>query len=91
MTDDSIKTLKHYEKPAQKSPRDALDILNGDMVGLYKRKSVGLLSSEQEKELRDKKKQKATLTKKLQTRIGEEKRSRRNRRGQHEKISRDAS
>lgn len=61
----NIGTLRHFEKPAQKSIRDSLEILNGDMVGLYKRKSAGLLSSEQEKELKDKEKQKVKLTKKL--------------------------
>ncbi|KAJ6643287.1 hypothetical protein Bhyg_08245, partial [Pseudolycoriella hygida] len=84
-------TLKVYEQPAQNVLRSAIDILNADSIGHYKRQSAGLLSSEQEKEQRYKEKQKICLTKRLKRRIDEAHRSRKNRRKQKENLKKNIS
>ncbi|KAJ6639801.1 hypothetical protein Bhyg_12548, partial [Pseudolycoriella hygida] len=71
-------------KPAQALIRGEMDLLNGDLVGLFKRKEVGMLSADQEKEIKEKVEKQKSLQKKLHRKIGDAKRSRNSRRKRKE-------
>lgn len=61
-----LQHLKSHSTPGQDSLRSKIDLANADLVGLLKRKSCGLLSSEQEKELTDLQAKKNEMMKSLE-------------------------
>lgn len=56
----------NFEKPAQNAVKQTIDLLNADLTGLYKRQSHGILTLEQQKELKKSEKRKNILEKPLQ-------------------------
>jgi len=55
--------------------KSQIDDINSDLVGLYNRQKQGLLSNEQNLELKDKQKRKTELEKKLKRKIDDQRRS----------------
>lgn len=75
-----------FDRPAQKVIRAEIDLLNADMVGLIKRKQVGMLSSDQEKDLQQKITKTNFLRKKLNRKIGDVRRSRKHRQKRRQNL-----
>lgn len=59
---EQLQLQKSYNTPSQNFLRSKIDLINADLVGLLKRRSGGLLSSEQEKQLTDLQAEKDELT-----------------------------
>lgn len=66
-------------KPAQEEIKTKISIIDGDLVGLYNRKSIGFLTDEQEVELKEKKSKKKELETLLKRKIENQKRAKKSR------------
>lgn len=81
-SEESIENVQStsFPKPAQSAIKGSIDLVNADLTGLYKRKSLGLLTLEQQKEMKVNEQKKKKLKKKtLCNKINDQKRQLKNR------------
>lgn len=86
LTKVELKSQATHPTPRQNSISRELDVLNSDISALYTRKSFGLLSVEQTRDLSSKEHKKTKLQKLLRKTINDQKRARIVRKKQKEKV-----